>query len=92
MCPSQSQRADAKHVTKYWCSTKLAFELFKSLLLCRCPLEENFPISFCQVIQRPFNVAKSKYELSIEIHQTKKTSYFMNVLRNGPAFEDLYFL
>ena len=36
-------------------------------------------------------MTEAEYEPSIEIRQTKKTSHFMNVLRNGPIFEDLYF-
>ena len=37
-------------------------------------------------------MAEAKYESSIEIRQTNKTSQFMNVLRNGKIFEDLYIL
>ena len=60
-------------------------------MFCQCPFEDNFPISYSQLIQRPCDVTEGKYELSIEICQTKKNSYFMNVLRNGPLFEDLHF-
>ena len=59
------------------------------MLLCQCPFEDNFPISLSQLIQGPGYVTKAEYESSIEIIQTKKTYYFMNVLSNGPMFEDL---
>ena len=71
---SQSQRADADQVTQVPVQYKAFFYLFKSLLLCRCPFEDSFPISFRQLIQRPCDVTEAKYESSIQIHQTKKTS------------------
>ena len=74
MHPYQSQRADANQVTQVLMQYKAFFELFKIFLLCCCPFEYSYPISFHQLIQIPCDVAESKYESSIEIRQTNKTS------------------
>ena len=89
---SQSKNIDANQVIEALVQYKSCFEFLKSLLLCWCPFEDIFILSFSQLIQRPCDVTEDKYESSIEIHQTKKTSQFMNVLRNGTIFEDIYLL
>ena len=71
---SQSQNVDANEVTQVLLQYKFVFELIKIFLLCQCPFEDSFPISFRQPIQSPCYLTKAKYESSIEILQTKKTS------------------
>ena len=71
---SQYQKADANQVTKVLVQYKACFYFFKSLLFCRCPFEDSFPISLSQLIQRIGHVTKAEYESSIETRQTRKNS------------------
>ena len=72
MHSSQSQRANANQVTQVLVQYKDCLFLFKILLLCQCPFKDSFPISFCQLIQRPCDVAEGKYESSIEFSKPRK--------------------
>ena len=72
MHPSQSQKADANQVTQVLVQYKACFFIFSKA--CCCVGVHFFPISFPQLIQRPCDVTESKYEPSMEILQSKKTS------------------
>ena len=69
---SEPRRADANQVKQVLVQYKDFFSVVQNLIVCRCPFEDNFPISLSQLIQIPCYAIEAEYESSIKIHQTKK--------------------